>query len=497
MKEDKKYIQEVKQGLPSNQTPLQTSQVEATWPLQLRYEDNLSQLQEIAMDGTKSRHIAQLSAIANGGTIQRQPGAEGNLPAQLQSGIESMSGMAMDDVRVHYNSSRPAQLQAHAFAQGNEIHLAPGQEKHLPHEAWHVVQQKQGRVKPTLQTKGVAINDDHSLEKEADTMGEKAAHSAAHFHSGLQSAHPTSHGSIQRQVVQRVLLTNVTVINEAYLSQPHNKIVYRMIVSPDGDEDLRIHIERAQAFASAGSNKQERLGLLFQYVDGLPKNEEARNAIYTDTGEKDNHENAIHEAYLGDCLNGGAACRELSAFLQLLLAEEGIRTNFMVGTVGGLFNAQRHAWLQIQGMDDDIVDPTLSRVGMKPQGYIKDKVLNTTAPTHATDDLNWDQFQEAAYKTKKRGMFDFSEPTLREKAEKAKNDFEKRRILQAVYIIDAIKASPALTQLEIEGTLDRRVIPGRSLDTMVNEIIPSIEAMSAWPTYPNGKPNKGIRVKRA
>ncbi|HAP61901.1 MAG TPA: hypothetical protein DCR93_21180, partial [Cytophagales bacterium] len=36
---------------------------------------------------------------------------------------------------------------------GTDIHLAPGQQKHLPHEAWHVVQQKQGRVKPTLQPK--------------------------------------------------------------------------------------------------------------------------------------------------------------------------------------------------------------------------------------------------------------------------------------------------------------------------------------------------------
>ena len=34
----------------------------------------------------------------------------------------------------------------------------------MAHEAWHVVQQKQGRVMPTLQTKGVAINDDQGLE---------------------------------------------------------------------------------------------------------------------------------------------------------------------------------------------------------------------------------------------------------------------------------------------------------------------------------------------
>lgn len=97
------------------------------------------------------------------------------LPNLLKSGIESLSGMSMDHVTVHYNSDKPAQLQAHAYAQGSEIHLGAGQERHLPHEAWHVVQQAQGRVRPTLQMKAGAINDDPSLEKEADMMGEKAA----------------------------------------------------------------------------------------------------------------------------------------------------------------------------------------------------------------------------------------------------------------------------------------------------------------------------------
>jgi hypothetical protein len=45
----------------------------------------------------------------------------------------------------------------------------------LPHEAWHVVQQAQGRVKPTMQMKdGVPVNDDKGLEHEADVMGAKA-----------------------------------------------------------------------------------------------------------------------------------------------------------------------------------------------------------------------------------------------------------------------------------------------------------------------------------
>ncbi|GGC76783.1 eCIS core domain-containing protein [Undibacterium terreum] len=97
------------------------------------------------------------------------------LPNQLKSGIESLSGMNMDHVRVHYNSAKPAQLHAHAYAQGSEIHMAPGQEQHLPHEAWHVIQQAQGRVRPTTQMKGnTPVNDDVSLEVEADVMGEKA-----------------------------------------------------------------------------------------------------------------------------------------------------------------------------------------------------------------------------------------------------------------------------------------------------------------------------------
>ena len=86
----------------------------------------------------------------------------------------------MDNVNVHYNSSQPAQLNALAYTQGSDIHVAPGQEQHLPHEAWHVVQQAQGRVQPTMQMKdGVPVNDDEGLEHEADVMGAKAVATAA------------------------------------------------------------------------------------------------------------------------------------------------------------------------------------------------------------------------------------------------------------------------------------------------------------------------------
>ena len=113
------------------------------------------------------------------GTIQKQAKQAANnntgMPNQLKSGIEGLSGVDVSDVKVHYNSSKPAQLNAHAYAQGSNIHIGPGQEKHLPHEAWHTVQQKQGRVQATTQMKeNVQVNDDPSLENEADVMGAKA-----------------------------------------------------------------------------------------------------------------------------------------------------------------------------------------------------------------------------------------------------------------------------------------------------------------------------------
>jgi hypothetical protein len=103
------------------------------------------------------------------------PSGGARLPPALQQGVESLSGLSLDDVTVHRNSSLPAELGAFAYARGTDIHLGPGQEGQMPHEAWHVVQQKQGRVRPTLQLKGAAVNDDSGLEGEADRKGAEAA----------------------------------------------------------------------------------------------------------------------------------------------------------------------------------------------------------------------------------------------------------------------------------------------------------------------------------
>lgn len=104
----------------------------------------------------------------------RVGGGAAGLPGRLRAGIEALSGTSMGDVRVHFNSPEPARRDALAYARGSEIHVGPGQGQHLAHEAWHVVQQKQGRVAATEQFKGEPLNSDAGLEREADIMGARA-----------------------------------------------------------------------------------------------------------------------------------------------------------------------------------------------------------------------------------------------------------------------------------------------------------------------------------
>ena len=148
-------------------------------------EDELMQMHSATAQLCGDKDVSQMKSVAQREDmpdedellqqkpVQRRANTTG-MPDPLKAGIEDMSGLSMDGVQVHYNSAKPAALQAHAYTQGSDIHVAPGQERHLAHEAWHVVQQAQGRVQPTTQLQGTAINDDPALEQEADRMGESA-----------------------------------------------------------------------------------------------------------------------------------------------------------------------------------------------------------------------------------------------------------------------------------------------------------------------------------
>ena len=139
------------------------------------------------------------------------------LPLALRAGIAQWSGLDLGEVKVHRNSTRPAALGALAFAQGSEIHLGPGQDPHLPHEAWHLVQQAQGRVPQTTSLAGVAINDQPALEQEADAMGARLGRAEGPGGATALDAQPRAGGAPGPAVAQRRLPPVWAVEREVHL----------------------------------------------------------------------------------------------------------------------------------------------------------------------------------------------------------------------------------------------------------------------------------------
>ncbi|HMH11119.1 MAG TPA: DUF4157 domain-containing protein [Candidatus Nitrosopolaris rasttigaisensis] len=95
------------------------------------------------------------------------------IPKGLKASMEFLSGLSLDKIRVHYNSLQPVQLGTRAFTEGNHIYVSPGEERCLPHELGHAIQQMQGRAKPTSSGE-IKMNADRALEREAHQMGKLA-----------------------------------------------------------------------------------------------------------------------------------------------------------------------------------------------------------------------------------------------------------------------------------------------------------------------------------
>lgn len=135
-----------------------------------------------------------------------------SLPEPLKSGAEALGGFSLADVRVHRDSSEPAELGALAFTRGSDIYLASGEELHLPHEAWHAVQQKQGRVAGTAQLKGQGLNSDDRLEAEADRMGPLAAEGRSGRLGGIKAPRRSDAGAVVQRRRRRSGLLSATIV---------------------------------------------------------------------------------------------------------------------------------------------------------------------------------------------------------------------------------------------------------------------------------------------
>lgn len=108
---------------------------------------------------------------------------EDDISEELQIKANSTFGEDFSSVSIYKNSSKAKDLRALAFTQGESVHFAPGEfnpqsqkgQELIGHEFAHVKQQRQNRVRPTIQMKDENLNDSPLLEKEADEMGKQFA----------------------------------------------------------------------------------------------------------------------------------------------------------------------------------------------------------------------------------------------------------------------------------------------------------------------------------
>ena len=114
------------------------------------------------------------------------------------------------------------------IVQGNNVHFAPGQyspesgsgQKLLGHELAHVVQQRQGRVRPdSEQKKGMNIKSDTSLEKEADVIVWDGGNNDTPFyfpdvHIVIFDPHRAGHETLYYPGETNMLMADIAVINK-------------------------------------------------------------------------------------------------------------------------------------------------------------------------------------------------------------------------------------------------------------------------------------------
>src|SRR4051812_28192736 len=143
------------------------------------------------------------AAAADPAAVASEPASGGApLPDPVRGKMERSFGADFSGVSVHQDGRAEA-MGAHAYAQGEHLHFAPGRyepashsgQSLIGHELAHVVQQREGRAS-VPQGKGAAVVADPGLEAEADHQGELAAH-------GLPAGAGSTAASVTGGAIQR------------------------------------------------------------------------------------------------------------------------------------------------------------------------------------------------------------------------------------------------------------------------------------------------------
>ena len=118
--------------------------------------------------------------------VQRRS-ENGGLPEAVRAKMEHAFASDFSEVRIDPSSPKAAEIGAWAYAQGETVHFAPGKfqprsqagQRLIAHELAHVVQQRQGRVRPTARLGGLPVNAEARLEQEADRLATRATRDQA------------------------------------------------------------------------------------------------------------------------------------------------------------------------------------------------------------------------------------------------------------------------------------------------------------------------------
>lgn len=159
------------------------------------------------------RPLQARGELSGHGELAVPSGGGDALPTAVQAKMEHAFGADFSAVRVHEGAHVSA-LGALAYTQGADVHFAPGQyaphtergQELLGHELAHTLQQAQGRVAATGQAKGLPINAEAALEREADEQGARAARGERVLGAGAASPTAAPRAVAQRQaVIQRAV----------------------------------------------------------------------------------------------------------------------------------------------------------------------------------------------------------------------------------------------------------------------------------------------------
>lgn len=213
-----------------------------------------------------------------------------SLPAPVSAKMERAFASDFSGVRVHLDH-RPAQFGAQAFTRGSNIHFAAGRyDPHgmtgqvlIGHELAHVVQQSQGRVLPTRQRSGLAINDDPTLEREADVSAERAARGQFVGALGPARCAPATAGTsvVQGFGIDSRTWKDVTAVRNlskgAYLVSAGNE---QLIIKLSGQGTVEIEPGEGPTQETLGAGLANMLGITAaQTVQIISKHDEGRTII--------------------------------------------------------------------------------------------------------------------------------------------------------------------------------------------------------------------------